>query len=112
MQRSGKEGVVLSAMRLMRAVEVESVPPGKRCPTWKIWSQSSEMDHEAITLVLDLAEAFKRDSLPVVWSSATHLKFTGTILRVLCGYFEHQRRVQWVEVELFAPSHCVAACSE
>ena len=83
MQRSDKEGVVLGAMRLMRTAEVESVPLGKRCSIWKIWSQSSEMDHGAIMLVLDLAEAFKRDSLPVVWSSATHLKFTRTILRVL-----------------------------
>ena len=42
--------------------------------------------------VLDLAKAFERVSLPVVWAWAKH--FTRKILRVLCGYFEHQRRVQ------------------
>ena len=34
-------------------------------------------------------------SLPVVWTRATHFSFPGKILRVLCGYCEHQRRVQF-----------------
>ena len=42
-----------------------------------------------------LAKAFERVSLPVVWAFATHFSFPGKILRVLCGYFEHQRRVQF-----------------
>ena len=46
-------------------------------------------------LVLDLAKAFERVSLPVVWAWATHFCFPRKILRVLCGYFEHQRRVQF-----------------
>ena len=43
-------------------------------------------------MVLDLAKAFERVSLPVVWAWATHFSFPRKILRVLCGYFEHQRR--------------------
>ena len=46
-------------------------------------------------LVLDLAKAFERVSLPVVWAWATHFSFPKKILRVLCGYFEHQRRVHF-----------------
>ena len=50
-------------------------------------------DQGAITLVLDLAKAFERVSLPVVWAWATYYNFPRKNLRLLCGYFEHQRRV-------------------
>ena len=46
-------------------------------------------------MVCDLAKAFERVSLPVVWAWATHFNFPRKILRVLCAYFEHQRRVQF-----------------
>ena len=45
-------------------------------------------------LVLDLAKALERVSIPVVWAWATHFSFARKILRVLCGHFEQQRRVQ------------------
>ena len=48
-------------------------------------------DRGAVALVLDLAKAFERASLLVVWAWATHFSFPRKILRVLCGYFEHQR---------------------
>ena len=41
------------------------------------------------------ATAFERVGLPVVWAWATHFSFPRETLRVLCGYFEHQRRVQF-----------------
>ena len=46
-------------------------------------------DQGAITLVLDLARSFERVGLPVVWASGW------ASLHVLCGYFEHPRRVQF-----------------
>ena len=54
-----------------------------------------EKDQGATALVLDLAKAFERVRLPVVWAWATHFTFSRKILRVLCCYFEHQRRVQF-----------------
>ena len=65
----------------------------------------------AVALNQDLTKAFKRVSL--LWAWATHFCFSKKILRVLCGYFEHQRRVQFegcvaeplqtrVQVELLA----------
>ena len=49
-----------------------------------------------VALVLDLAKASERVSLPVVSAWATHFSFPMKILRVLCcGYFEHQRRVHF-----------------
>ena len=42
-------------------------------------------DQGALALVLDLAKAFERVSLPVVWAWAT--RFPRKILRVLCGVF-------------------------
>ena len=63
--------------------------------TERIDDKASDMDQGAITLVLDSAEAFERVSLAVVWASATHFNFPRKMLRVLCGYFEHQRRVQF-----------------
>ena len=56
--------------------------------------KAKEEDQGAVALVLDLAKAFERVSLPVVWAWAAHFSFP-RILRVLCGYFEHQRRVQF-----------------
>ena len=52
-------------------------------------------DQGAVALVLDLATAFERVSLTVVWAWATHFSYPRQILRVLCGYFEHQGRVQF-----------------
>ena len=52
-------------------------------------------DRGAVALVLDLAEAFERVSLLVVWAWATHFGFPRKILRVLCRYLKHQRRVQF-----------------
>ena len=49
--------------------------------------KAKEKDQGALALVLDLAQAFKRVSLPVVWAWATHFSFPRKILRVLCGYF-------------------------
>ena len=61
----------------------------------KFKCQAGEKDQGAVALVLDLAKAFERVSLPVAWARATHFDFPRKILRVLCGYFEHQRRVQF-----------------
>ena len=57
--------------------------------------KAREEDQGALALVLDLAKAFERVSHPVVWAWATHFSFPRKILQVLCGYFEHQRRVQF-----------------
>ena len=46
-------------------------------------------------MVLDLAKAFEQVSLPVVGAWATHFSVPRKILRVVCGCFEHQRRVQF-----------------
>ena len=61
----------------------------------KFRCQAGEIDQGAVVLVLDLAKAFERVGLPVVWAWATHSNFSRKILLVLCGYFEHQRRVQF-----------------
>ena len=57
--------------------------------------RAGEEELGAVSLVLDLAKAFERVSLPVVWAWATHFSFPRKILRVLCRYFEHLRRVQF-----------------
>ena len=59
--------------------------------------RAGEGDQGAVALVLDLAKALERVNLPVVWAWATHFSFPRKILRMLCGYFEHQRRVQFEE---------------
>ena len=57
--------------------------------------RAGEEDLGAVALVLDLAKAFERVSLPVVWAWAMYFSFPRKIVRVLCGYFELQRRVQF-----------------
>ena len=52
-------------------------------------------DQGALALVLDLAKALERVSFPVVWAWTTQLSFLRKISRVPCGYFEHQRRVEF-----------------
>ena len=39
----------------------------------------------AVALLLDLAKAFERVSLQVVWAWARHFSFPRKMLRVLCG---------------------------
>ena len=57
--------------------------------------KAKEEDQGEVALVLDLAKAFERAGPPVVLAWATHFCFPRKILQVLCGYFEHQRRVQF-----------------
>ena len=57
--------------------------------------KAKEDDQGAVALVLDLAKAFERVSLRIVWALATHISFPTKILQVFFGYFEHQRRVQF-----------------
>ena len=59
------------------------------------YGKAKEEDQGAVALVLDLAMAFERVSYPVAWAWATHFSFPKKILRVLCVYFEQQRRVQF-----------------
>ena len=83
--------------------------------------RAKAQEQGALALVLDLAKAFAGVSLPVVW--ATKISFPR-----LCGYSEHQRRVQFermrggaapdhhgylarVKVELLASTYCVAGCT-
>ena len=47
--------------------------------------RAGEMDQGAMTLVPDVAKAFERVSLSVVWAWATHFNFPTMILRVQCG---------------------------
>ena len=57
--------------------------------------RAGEEDLGVVALVLDMAKAFERVSLPVAWAWATHLSLPRKILLVHCGHFEHQRRVQF-----------------
>ena len=57
--------------------------------------KAKEEDQGAVALVLDLAKVFERVSLPVVRAWATQFSFPRRFLRVLCAFFEHQRRVQF-----------------
>ena len=61
---------------------------------WRFKYRAGEEGKGAVAVVLDLAKAFERVSLPVVWALATHFSFPRNILRVLYGFFEQQRRVQ------------------
>ena len=72
---------------------------GRQQTVWKILMEmerfngkAKEEDQGALALVVDLAKVFERVGLPVVWAWATHFRFPRKILRVLCGYFEHQRK--------------------
>ena len=56
--------------------------------------RAGEQDTGTVNTGAGLAKAFERAGLPVVWAWATHFNFPRKIVRVLCGYFEHQRRVQ------------------
>ena len=57
--------------------------------------QAGEKYQGAVALVLGVAQAFKHVSLFVVWAWATHFNLPRKILRVLCGYLEHQRGVHF-----------------
>ena len=94
----------------------------------RINGKAKEEAQGAVAFVLDLAKAFERVSR-WSWAWATHFSFPRKILRVLCGYVEHQRRVQFegcaaepltnhhghparIQVQLLAVAHSVAGCIE
>ena len=56
-------------------------------------SRGGEDAHAAAILVVDLAKAFQKVQLMAVWQWVLWFKFP-RVLRVLCGYFVHQRRVR------------------
>ena len=94
--RSGSRSTALTGTPLMAQMEELSRQSGKILLEMERFKyRAGEEESGAAALVLDLAKAFERVSLPVVWAWATHFSFTRKILRVLCGYFEHQRRVQF-----------------
>ena len=75
---------------------------GAQPTVWEIWMEMERLNGKAeaeeqgaVALVLDLAKAFERVSLLLVWAWPTYFSFPRKILRVLCEYFEHQRRVQF-----------------
>ena len=53
--------------------------------------EAKEEDQGAVALVLDLAKAFGRVSLPGVWAWATHFSFPRKILRVLFAFISSTR---------------------
>ena len=64
----------LSAQQAVREILMET----ERCN-----GKAKAEEQGALTLILDLAKAFERVSLPVVWAWATHFNFPRKILRVL-----------------------------
>ena len=106
--QNGNRSIVLTETLPTFEMEEPSKQCGKFCWRWKdSMVKAKEEDQGALALVLDLTTAFERVILPVVWARATHFSFPRKILRVLCGHFEIQRRVQLegcvpsVEVEGF-----------
>ena len=57
-----------------------------------------DMDQGAVTLVLDFSKALRKVHIKVMWASAMHLGFPQRILRVRCGYFQHQEGCSWKDV--------------
>ena len=87
--------------------------------------RAGEEDLAAVALVLDLAKAFERVSLPVVWaSSASQGRFCAccadtsntkaSTVRRMCGRVapDHFGHLAGVQVELFASAYCIAGCAE
>ena len=88
--RDGKNGIELGGMLPMCALD--ELLYGESC------SQGEDLIMELAEWTRErspLANAFGRVRLPVAWARAAHFKFSRQILRWLCGYFEHQRRVQF-----------------
>ena len=66
--------------------------------------RAGEKDRGAIAMVLDVAEAFERVSLPVVWAWAAR-----SVLRMCGGAVpDHHGHLLWVDMELLASPYCVS----
>ena len=57
--------------------------------------KAKEEDKRAVALVLDLAKAFERVSLPVVWAGRRTSASQGRSCECCAGTLKHQRRVQF-----------------
>ena len=120
----GSRGVGLIGTPQMAEMEKLSKQCGKILMEMERFNgKAKEEDQGEVALVLDLAKAFERVSLLVVWAWATHFSFPTKILgalrvlrapeactvRRMCGRASHLGRI---EVELFAFAHCIAGCIE
>ena len=56
--------------------------------------KGGENTEAAATLAVDLAQAFEKVQLIVVWQWANSPQ---RVLRVLCGYFAHERRLRYAK---------------
>ena len=136
--RSGNTNIVLNGIPLMDEMEELSALCGRLCLRWKdVWETLLEMERFTFHAVWkrsrnDSTGAWLCESLrasQLVWAWARHVHFPKNKTRMLCWYFEHQRRVQfggcvaeplqdhhghspWVKVELLAPAHCVSGRPE
>ena len=110
--QSGSDGfhpkVTLELTQEIRGEVVEFFEQCGRCPqqacTTMFFHDSQKVAKWQQEFRARLAKAFERVRLPEVWAWATHFNLTSKILRVLCGYFEHQWDVQF--------EGCVGAASD
>ena len=65
----------------------------------------------AATLVVTLANAFKKVQLIVIWQCASYSRFPERVLTVLRGYFAHERRLRYKD-SFSEPLRSVAACQD
>ena len=94
--RSGSRSIASSGRHCWSKRRSSANSVGHFDGKWKdLMEKERKRIEGAVALVLDLAKAFERVSLQVVWAWATHFSLARKILRVLCDYSEHQRRVQF-----------------
>ena len=93
----------------------------------RFYCKAKEENQGAVALVLDLAKASERVSLPVVWAWATHFQVAkedlasavrlfrapeaGAVRRMRGGAApDHHGHLARVQVELFASADCIEGC--
>ena len=88
--------IEMSGTPLLDAMEELSEECGKFCWRWRrVQFFGRRESSGSRSPGLESGEGFRAGQPPVAWAWATHFRFPRKILRVLCGYFEPQRRVQF-----------------
>ena len=93
--QSGSRSIVKIGTLLTGDMESSAHSLGDPDGDGEVQTPSTRRRPGSSSLGLGLAKAFERVSLLVVWAWTTHFSFPTKISRVLCGFYEHQRRVQF-----------------
>ena len=88
---SGRKRIILSGMRLRKKQDEQKIQSGKRRWSCSIRPNKPRSGHN----IIDLQNHRRKCNTQLYGIGVMYFKFPILLLRMLCGYFAHQRRISF-----------------